>query len=353
MKDNFLINLMINIQKEYLQILHKMYNIISRDNAYLLLDEIKQFWLKREDKIELIFEYLLSDNNITFFTAITKFDVSTYEEYSLLLCGEYHVFDDPLFILLEISDDSNNEFSEYIYKKSIDVIEDTITLMEKTNHLIWVVPIRLVYSKFDNNELVELSNSYFISMFNGISNIEDFLSKCSTIKDVEKYIIPNIIQNFYLTDIDTSDMTLAERIENVKQADVIKKVRYKNDADLFFKTFTALTIQALHIINLSAISGLIPYIKNLATVRMILNLLAELSNKDKFFKDMSKKVLLYHMIQMFVDVDKFIGINLSEYKKKIDALNIFDKLKKVDFDNNYSFYDIKNQIEEILNDLII
>lgn len=46
MKNKYIKDLMITIQMEYLDILKTLSEKMTMDNVYLLIDEIKQFWIK-------------------------------------------------------------------------------------------------------------------------------------------------------------------------------------------------------------------------------------------------------------------------------------------------------------------
>lgn len=358
MNNGYVKSLMINIQMEYLVVLKALREKISKDNIYLFIDELKQFWIKRENKIEFVIENLLTENNVTFFTAATVLDLAGGDQYPFLLCGEYHIFDDPLFAHLETANQGLGNYSNFLYEKAVVTINDNIDIIESYSNLLWVVPIRLLYSSVDKEHLRNNMEDIFVSLFNNIADIDDYFSKCETIDDIEKYFNQIFSGSVQLTVNERYGMTLREKFTLVKEDRVSEKLDAPNDAVLFFIVLGGLIGQAIDIVYASTTSRLMPFIRYEPSYSTVMSIMGNFRKIDNQFIDMEIKITQYYLTQLFFDKNDFVGIDLNNYNNSIERLHIRQKLDNIEIKINQegSFQKTHDEIKEILgilkNDLL-
>lgn len=350
MKNKHIKDLMITIQMEYLDILKTLSEKMTMDNVYLLIDEIKQFWIKNEMKIEFIIENILDNNNITFFTAATVLDLSGGDQFPFLLCGEYHIFDDPLFSHLENANLDLGSYSQFLYEKATITINDNIRIIENHSDLIWVIPIRLLYSSIDKDVLNRNVENIFVSLLNGVTDLNDYFSKCKNIDDIDKHFKPELINSVNLTVNERHGMTLKEKFACIKKEKAAQKLNAPNDAVLFYMTLGGLIGQSIDIIYTSSTSRLIPFIRYEPTYHTIMLLMNNFKTIDKQFIDMETKITRYFLIQLFINKDDYIGFDLNIFSDLVAKHGVRQKLEslQIDINDKGSFEAFRIQIEAIL-----
>ncbi len=353
MKNKYIVSLIVEVQLEYLTVLKNIREIITKDNIYLLMDELKHFWIKRENKIEFIIESILDKSNITYLTTATVLDLSDGDQYPFLLCGEYHIFDDPLFSHLETANQKLDKYSDFIYEKAILSINDNIEIIEKYSAILWVIPIRLLYSQINQQQLKENMENIFVSMFDGIGDISEYFSKCESIEDIEKYFKTSFVNAIHLTSRENNSMTLSEKINLVKQEKSVQKLGAPNDAVMFFITLGGLIGQAIDIIYTSVASRLIPYIRYDPSYYTIMSIIGNFSKTDKEFSDLENKITKYHLVSYFFENDDFMNFDLFLFSDTIEKLGIRQKIDTliIDINQQGSLKKYHTELNEILNTL--
>lgn len=260
--NNSIIQKMNIIQQEYLNLLLFLEDKLNKNNLYYFLDEIRVFWNKNAKKIEFIIENISENSNISFFTAATIFDCKGEDQYPFLLYNDYHIFDDPLLTYLVTSEEGENSFSEFMFKKVKNLIKDNIELIKKHSKYIWVLPIRHLYSKTSLlKNCYDQAERTFLSLFDDIYTLEDYFSNYSTIEELDKILKLEQKNSICFSEKDDFKKTFIERFNNIRDEEVYNTIEFKNDIHMFHFIMISNIVQSLHIILTAYVSKMVPFIR--------------------------------------------------------------------------------------------
>lgn len=318
-----------DIQNEYLELLHSINNNLNKSNLVYYLDEIINFWKKRDTKIKMIIDWLDNDGlNISYFTCATKLDLDSYDHYSFVLYGEYHIFDDPIVTHLTVSSTLNDRFSEMMYVKTKELIEDNIKVLKYHETIIWILPIRFLYSNI--HEITGLENKvdeYFLSLFKDIDSVEKYFEKCELDEDIDKNLIDRFKNTICLTNYETPDNTFLEKFQMLKEGEELKTMDLKNDAQIFYFQMKSYILQALDVIFTSTAARMVPFIRYRPSFinYQLLNQ-AFSTNIEDISLIGAKSVVHYLLFQRFYH-EKICELTFVDFVRKYKLSNIDEKLE--------------------------
>ncbi|MFA5035846.1 MAG: hypothetical protein WC479_01530 [Candidatus Izemoplasmatales bacterium] len=343
------------IQDEYLELLTAISSNFSKDNMIYHIDEVKNFWLKRANKIEMIINWIIKDElNISYFTCATKLDMDDYDYYSFVLYGEYHIFDDPLVTHMTVSNISNKDFSELMFEKAKTLINDNIRVLKELKSIIWVIPIRLLYSSLDRIEqIVEKTDEYFLSLFDGIQTKKMYFDICKDIEDVDRLLKKEFKNTICLTNYETPKNTFLEKFDFLKNDKEIAMLKFEDDAHLFYFQMHSFILQALDVIFTSIASRMVPFIR---FVPSFINFQLIIQNFIKGIveaKIISAKSVVHHLLYKRFDYEEFTAESFEKFLEVSKKMNLNQKISNDDLIllGRTNFKYISDSVDQALEDL--
>ena len=191
MKSNLLLDKIHLIQTEYKELLATLLPKLKSRHSPEALDEINLFWLRHIEEIQLYLKAWFPGENSYVFTAATFMDFEDNEHLPFLLMGDKHILDDPLSKYSEIrSKMPDGKDAEFLYEQIGVTAEDNLKLLENVHGEILILPLRLLNQSNDYHSLYSVGGQAFISLFNGIDNLNDYFAKCNSIDDAPAYTLP-------------------------------------------------------------------------------------------------------------------------------------------------------------------
>ena len=102
--------------------------------------------------------------------------------------GDKHILDDPLSKYSEIrSKMPDGKDAEFLYEQIGVTAEDNLKLLENVHGEILILPLRLLNQSNGYHSLYSVGGQAFISLFNGIDNLNDYFAKCNSIDDIIRF----------------------------------------------------------------------------------------------------------------------------------------------------------------------
>lgn len=351
-KENSIFFYMNQIQNEYLGLLLYLQKNLTVENLEFLLDEVKVFWDKRKNKIDIILSSIISDNfNVGYLTCATQLDIDDIDYLSFLLYGDHHIFDDPLPVRLLLST-SKNKLSSYFYEKTIELISDNIRVIKELNQKIWLIPVRYLYSSIDLFEdITSRVDDIFISLFDNITSLDDYFQKCSTVEDINKHLNIKMKKSICLTEQEPVKFSFVQKFNKMKQHEIFDKLKMKNDADVFYFQMKSYILQALDIIFTSVNSRLVPFIRFKPA---FLNFQLLVDNFKKPFPELKlikNKSYIYYLFYRKMDVQNFDKKDILFVISKIEVHRNTNKIDSVLIRDKLDISLINSELDECLSNL--
>lgn len=271
MKSNLLISKIHLIQREYKELLKRLLPKLKNSLAPAALDEISLFWWRHSEEIQLYLRYWFPGENSYVFTAAAYMSFENKDHLPFLLLGDKHVVDDPLGKYAEIQlDIANDKFAETLYNQIGETAENNLLLLENINEDILVLPLRILNQTTDNGDLITTGGAAFVSLFDGIDNVEEYFLKCSTIDDIIHFARNDIDSLILFSEEDDVSLTFEERFREAKA-----KLRHmlddtKTDSEIFFRIVYGYIQQAIDVVSSCVLYRCIPSISNRVSLHYIL-----------------------------------------------------------------------------------
>lgn len=310
------------IENDYLVLLQNIKSNITDDNIESVLDSIRLFWYKNRKVVSMFLETLKNKQAFSY-SGATHLNVNDNEYYGFLAVGEIHIMDDQLYkyadCLLQGVDVPGNEI---IKKQVFKTLDDNICLLKDLKGIILLLPVRLFFTS--NLEVIHnAAERCFLSFFNNqFSSINKYFDTCKTAEDIDKYLSDDIKKSIFICDNDRFDLEFTERIKFLPDA----FLGNNNDAEKFFHSLIGFIISGLEILETMHDYGIIPIIRNPATLSYIYLLEPNLSN-DIFF--LNKTVLANEIFAIVnQNMNNFKDYTPKEMNDLCKKNNIFETLYK-------------------------
>lgn len=214
MKSNLLLNKIYLIQTEYRELLSALLPKLKTSHAPEALDEINLFWLRHIGEIQLYLKTWFPGKDSYVFTSATFMDFEDNEHLPFLLIGDKHILDDPLSKYSEIQIKMpEGKDAEFLYKQIGITAEDNLKLLDNLHEEILILPLRLLNQAKYRNLLYEVGEQVFINLFNGISSLGDYFSKCSSIDDIMHFACEDIARLVMFSEDDDVTLAFEERFK--------------------------------------------------------------------------------------------------------------------------------------------
>ena len=309
------------IENEYLQLLQNIKKNITENNIKSSLDNIRLFWYKNR-KVVSMFLQTLNDKQAFSYSGASHLDVNDKEYYGFLAVGEIHIMDDQLYkyadCLLQAYEVSGNEI---IKKQVFTTLDDNICLLKDLKEIILLLPVRLFFT--NNLEIIhKAAEQCFISFFNQkFDSLNDYFNTCKTAEDIDKYLSDDIKKSIFICDKDRFDLEFIERIKLLPN-DFFSN----NDVEKFFHSLIGFIISVLEILESMHDYGIIPIIRNPATLSYLYLLEPNLSKDITFLN----KTVLANEVFVIINqnMNKFEDYTPKEMNDLCKENNIFELLYK-------------------------
>lgn len=332
MSDHLLEKQIKEIQSQYLDLLKTLKPMIE-DEKYVevALDSISLFWRKRKPIIDVYLQYIAKEQNAVFYTAATYFDIENGEQYSFMLMGDLHIFDDPLGKYCEICHQCS-EAPKSIFDKIPVCADDNINLLEKCEGLIIVLPLRSIGSLAEEAELNKLGERAFLEYFDGITDIGTYFKSCTTINDITKLFkdkYKNTVCLFEEDNITEDFRTRVEKAINIQKS--LLGDGYTIGDYFYFSLFGPLR-QAIDILFLTSNYNLIPLIRYPVALHNVCLLLPNFY--DAKLVDIEARILIFNSLYRLFDPTQYTNESLSAFYRKVKQFSFETKALSCYQENN-------------------
>lgn len=345
-----------NTQNEYKDLLSDILPILKEEASFSALDEIILFWKKRVNEVKLFLksEAYFSDTYV--YTGDVKFDVTSKKQYLFWTLGKLHLYDDPLCSYAEICKKLPNELiPKELSKTILFSIEKTINLIEEHSENMLVLPFRITSQEPYNTVIFDAGESAFLSLFNDINSIDEYIEKCTTVEDIIEHGVSDIEDLVIFYDYEDRTIDFKKRFERAKYifSRIIKKE--DSDAKIFATIILSLLQQATDIFISCVEYNCVPYLQYPTTFTYF-NIIATNFIDDPNIKNILFKATIAHLISQYADVEKISHLGFEKLLKTIEKTNfsegLFSKLNPVNTaDAMWSIKEISVLVKDALSNL--
>lgn len=316
MKLNLLLNKIQSIQIEYKELLAALLPKLKSFHAPEALDEINLFWLRHIEEVQLYLRAWFPGENSYVFTAATYMDYDDKEYLPFLLMGDKHILDDPLSKYVEIqSKMPEGKDAEFLYKQIGITAEDNLKLLENVHEEILILPLRLLNQSNAHSSLYKVGEQAFVSLFNGIDDLSDYFSKCTTIDDIMQFARGDIERLVMFSEDDDASLPFEDRFRIA-----LAKTQYmvdanKPDSNNFFMLVYGCIQQAIDVIVSCVEYGCIPYIRYPVSLHYISLLSESMLNIERIIT-LRFKMSVAFVVYQLCDKNRLATICFEEFLKK-------------------------------------
>lgn len=351
MKSNILTDKIMLIQKEYKELLLTLLPKLQSDFAPEALDEINLFWLRNINMVRLYLDTILPRQDSYLFTAATYLDYDDNEHLPFLVIGQNHILDDPLSSYSELCSflpDKKN--INYLYKQISVTAEDNIKVLENLTSIVLILPLRLLVQSDAHDTILQMSEQLFISLFNGIENINEYFIKCSKIEDILHYANNSLLEITMFSETDNKMLSLKERfIEAINRTEFIVDPS-KPDAYNFFMLVYGNILQAISIFNCCIEYGCIPYIRNPVSFHY-LYMITNSIMQSEYVAILQLKMIMAFILHHLCNKDLLAKVDIKELIKQIQSYKFDEKiLSRFDVENIVGTNHFEHLLKQVVNE---
>lgn len=345
-----------NTQNEYKDLLSDILPILKEEASFSALDEIILFWKKRINEVKLFLksEAFFSDTYV--YTGDVEFDVMSKKHYPFWIVGKLHLYDDPLCSYAEICKKLPEEkISKELLKTILLSIEKTIQVIDKHSENIFVLPFRMTSQVSDNTLILDAGERAFLSLFNDINSIEEYIEVCSSIDDIVEHGVSDIENIVLFYDYEDRKVDFKKRFEYAKHkySNIIKEE--DSDAIIFAKIILSLLQQSTDIFISCVEYNCSPYLQYPTTFSYF-NMIATNFIDDPNIKNILFKATIAHLISQYSDADIISRFGFEKLQQTIKENNfsdeLYSKLNPFNADNSiWNVREISALVKEALSNL--
>lgn len=305
-----LIAKIMQIQSEYREMLVKLKPVLRSDDYLLALDEIMVFWNKNLNIINIFLDNHISAHNTLIFTGSTFMDIDDNEHYPFLLLGEYHLFDDPLFLYAKSFNSMGKDcLSQSMYDQVWKTAEDNIKIIDNCLKKIIVLPFSLI-NQDGFEELRDVGNTVFLSFFTDYNNINELVNSLCTlsIDSIIPMLNDGLKSTIMMSDSDDVTKPFVERffISKDEQEQILG--HKQSDGEALFYMLYGYIQQATSIVLTCMSYKCTPYIRSRVVLHYVLLLLGNLSSDND---ELMFHAFLANAIYQLCDKDRLAHAGLD------------------------------------------
>lgn len=241
--------------------------------------------------------------------------------------------------------------ADFLYKQIRITAEDNLRLLENLRNKIIILPLRLLTQSEEYNFLFEYGENAFVSLFEGIDDLDDYFKKCCSIDDIIKYSREDIDNLVMFSEMDDRSLPFKERYMIALAETEYMVDKNKPDSYNFFMLVFGCIQQAIDIIQSCIEYNCIPYIRYPVSLHYI-SLLSENLLDVKCIAAMRYKMSIAFLVYQFFDSEN-INLSLDEYIDKIQEYGFDKKLfeildaQGIDEYNFYNYTIGQNVVDEL------
>lgn len=321
MRLNLLLSKIHLIQQEYKELLTALLPKLQSQHVPEALDEINLFWLRHINSVQLYLKAWFPGENSYVFTAATFMDFDDKEHLPFLIMGDKHVLDDPLSKYSEIrSKMPEGKDAEFLYKQIGVTAEDNLKLLENVREEILILPLRLLNQSNSHNDLYKVGEQAFLSLFNGLDNLSDYFTKCTTITDIMRYARSDIGRLVMLSEDDDGSLPFEDRFKAALTGSQYLVDPERADSDNFFMLVFGCIQQAIDVIVSCVEYGCIPYIRYPVSLHYI-SLLSESMLDIEHVVTLRFKMSIAFVVYQLCEKEKLNVASLEVFLRKNKEYN--------------------------------
>ena len=299
---------LIDIQKEYFNLLNSKRDIVSSDDLSLIeiskiVEEIDIFWRRNRDKFLFDMDYF-TDKETLFLAGSMYLDIEDNKHYYFKTFGQEHIVNEPMLkfrhILNNVVQDSFDIIS--IFKRSY---KNTLKLLEDYSSYFFILPLDYIISVY-NEDLIKLQNKIFYQLLASIldcdviSSPDSFIEKFNSIEEIENILIEKKIDLFEFEKWDES-LSLKEKLDKYEN-------RIPAVIDNYLEKFLCLLYnfwyQIIHISITFLELDFVPYISFKEAFLNFHALFLSLYLEDDA-KEILNKIIMFYTFNMCIDKNVF------------------------------------------------
>ena len=206
--------------------------------------------------------------------------------------------------------------------------EDNLKLLENVHGEILILPLRLLNQSNGYHSLYSVGGQAFISLFNGIDNLNDYFAKCNSIDDIIRFAREDIGRLVMFSEDDNVMLPFGERFRGALSGTKYMVDRAKPDSYNFFILVFGCIQQAIDVIVSCIEYGCIPYIRYPVSLHYI-SLLSESMLDIEHIVKLRFKMSVAFVVYQLCDKGRLARVSLEEFLKQIQAYNFNEKLFRV------------------------
>jgi hypothetical protein len=315
---------LINIQIEYKALLEK--GLIDWEDEYFIefIEELNLFWKQKEPVLLNIYNYEFPQIDTVFLTAVTKIDLEYMQHYSMKLTGSICLIDDPLISYLNLL---NREIPKNMREKLASVaqanINESLRLIESCSNDFFILPIRTI---IPIDIVTRASDQFFVSLFNNITDIEDYFKKIKTFDDIELYL-KDAVKSWILFgwgDGGYRNGSLKERYVNFVKTEYMGN-KNCTAGEIFFFSQIGYISQSMNILFIMMELNFVPYIRGIVPFRYLTILYTSLRENLNLNLDIQiVRTTISYFFERIFDYNLVSEIPYNEYLEKIKGLSLYN-----------------------------
>lgn len=298
MKANTLMNRIFQLQDDYRDLLTLLLPRIKETHTSAALDEIRLFWFRHSNEIQLYLRMWLPSENSYIFTAATYLDFGNNEHLPFLLLGNNLIFDDPLGRYIQTQNSlPNKQDEDFLFEQIVTTIEDNLNLLVNVKSNVLILPVRMFNQIGDVDPYLYKSGEHaFVSLFNNVDSIDDFFSKCTSFDDIMRYVRDDIKDNIIFSQHDDLSLPIEDRFRcALVDSPYIVNKEY-SDSYNFFMIVGGPIFQAVDIVFTCIEYECYPYIRYPVTFHYAMLLSKSLADKEHRISSLRFQMAICYLV---------------------------------------------------------
>jgi hypothetical protein len=292
----------------------------------------------------------LKEQNAFSYSGATYLDVDDKEYYGFLAVGKIHIMDDQLYKYADIVINGNSfEGNEMIKTQIFQTLTDNIKVLSNLKGIILLLPVRLFFTNLET--IYTVAEKCFLDLFERrFCSIKNFFDTCKSITDIDKAMSENMKKTIFICDNDNFDISLEERIKLIPD----NLIAERDDVSKFFFSIMGYLVSSLEIIENMYKYGIIPIIRNKATLSYVCIL--EQNSIDNNFNYLNKIIIAHEIFWVInQNINLFEKYSPCEINSFFHKKNLFDMVfKKIKLSEKFidgiNFSEIENTIKKAILD---
>lgn len=335
---------------------------VTQKQIAMFIDEVQSFWADKKEILTIELDNLTSNSDCFMLSGAIYLDIKDNGHYIFKAIGNEHIISDP-FLKLEVffrcsTTLFDNESIEIFRRAYLDIYQ----ILSKYQNSFYVLPIRQLAIETELEHIDLFNNQFFISFINSMLNeqfneMQEFFDKYKSFNDIQANVSDFFKKNLTFSYND-NNLSIKEKCESyINQHNTMKKLTQDiTQPVMFIACIQSYIGQIMDILTISAVTGLIPFIRSEQTFNCLL-IVMHTFIENEFFRTSLEKTIIFYIFYKSSDKSKLCSIKFEEYIEIIKEHNllklIIDKIhsKKINIFES-GMPDVATIIEEVFNPVI-